>query len=232
MIDFELAVPEGWVLIPTTPDTARVRRRVIDRVIRHHLPDTLPRDKAEPWRRMLRRELTEATDDAARHGARSVLLPLREFNGFRLPGSMLMTVLDDGGEPQDPERMVASIVADAGADGTRLTIGGAPAARVASVVDSGRIGRRHPSRQVSYYVSNPEAPGVWGLLTFTVLSDGDVTAEPVEAVVLLFDTIVATLRWADRVDVPTEDEVLATLDEPDTVHTSPAGTTMPDRSGD
>ena len=213
MIDFELVVPDGWVQIPTTPETAKLRRRTIDGLIRHHLPDSLPRDKAGPWRRMLRGELIEATDEAARQGAHSVLLPLQEFNGVRLPGSMLMTVLDDSDDVQDPQQLVASIVADAGADGTCLEIGGAPAARVASIVDSGPIGRTKPSRQVSYYVSNPDAPGVWGLLTFVVLSDGDVTAEPVEAVVLLFDMIVATLRWENRVDVPTEDEVMTQLDE-------------------
>lgn len=213
MIDFELVVPDGWVQIPTTPDATKLRRRVIDELIRYHLPDSLPRDKVEPWRRMLRKELVEATDEASRQGARSVLLPLREFNGFRLPGSMLMTVIEDSDDTQDPQRLLAAIVADAGTDGTSLEIGGAPAARVAAVVESSRIGRKAPSLRVSYYVSNPDAPGVWGLLTFTVLSDGDVDAEPVQAVVLLFDMIVATLRWADRVDVPTEDEVLAQLDE-------------------
>lgn len=211
MIDFELIVPDGWVQIPTTPDATKLRGRTIEEVIRHHLPDSLPRDKAGPWRKMLRKELTEATDEAARHGARSVLLPLKEFNGFRLPGSMLVTVLESEDETEDPEQLLASILADAGADGTYLEIGGAPAVRAASVVDSGRIGRKAPSRRVSYYVSNPDAPGVWGLLTFTVLTDGDVDAEPVQAVVLLFDTIVGTLRWADRIDVPTEDEVLADL---------------------
>jgi hypothetical protein len=213
MIDFELVVPDGWLQIPTTPDTTKLRRRIIDELIRHHLPDSLPRDKVEPWRRMLRKELAEATDEAARNGARSVLLPLREFNGFRLPGSMLMTVLEDNDDTQDQERLLASILADAGADGTYLEIGGVPAVRVASVVESSRIGRKAPSRRVSYYVSNPDAPGVWGLVTFTVLSDGDVDAEPVQAVVLLFDMIVATLRWANRIDAPTENEVMAQLDE-------------------
>ena len=212
MIDFELVVPDGWVQIPTTPDTARLRHRVVDDIIRHHLPDTLPRDKVGPWRRMLRKALIEATDEASRQNARSVLLPLEEFSGMRLPGSMLVTVLegeDEGAE--DPERLLASLLADAGSDGTFLEIGGAPAVRVASVVDSGKIGRPAPSWRVSYYVSNLDAPGTWGLLTFTVLTDGDVDAEPVRAVVLLFDMIVATLRWANRVDVPTEDEVLAEL---------------------
>ncbi|MEZ0068225.1 hypothetical protein ABIA32_004249 [Streptacidiphilus sp. MAP12-20] len=218
MIDFELVVPDGWMQIPTTADTTALRRRIVEDVIRHHLPDSLPRDKAGPWRRMLRKELTEATDEASRQGARSVLLPLQDFNGVRLPGSMLVTVLEADGEgeatgPEDPEALLASILSDAGADGSYLEIGGAPAVRVASVIDSSRVGRKAPSRRVSYYVSHPDAPGVWGLLTFTVLTDGDVDAEPVKAVVLLFDMIVATLRWADRVDVPTEDEVLAGLAE-------------------
>ncbi len=211
MIDFELVVPDGWVQIPTTPDTSRLRGRIIEQVIHHHLPDTLPRDKAGPWRRMLRKELTEATDEAARQSARSVLLPLQEFSGIRLPGSMLVTVLDGEDETEDPEQLLASVLADAGVGGSYLEIGGAPAVRVASVIDSGRVRRKSPSWQVSYYVSHPDAPGVWGLLTFTVLTDGDVDAAPVQAVVLLFDMIVATLRWADRVDVPTEDEVLAQL---------------------
>ena len=211
MIDFELVVPDGWVQIPTTPETTALRRKVVDGVIRHHFPDSLPRDKAGPWRRMLRKELTEATDEAARQNARSVLLPLAEFSGLRLPGSMLVTVLDAEDEPEDPERLLASILDDAGPEGTALQIGGAPAARVASLVDSGRIGRKAPSWRVSYYVANPDAPGVWGLLTFTVLTDGDPEAEPVQAVVLLFDMIVSTLRWADRADVPTEEQVLAEL---------------------
>jgi hypothetical protein len=211
MIDFELVVPDGWVQIPTTADTTALRRRIIEDVIRHHLPDSLPRDKAGPWRRMLRKELTGATDEAVRQNARSVLLPLQEFSGVRLPGSMLVTVIEAGDEAGDPERLLASVLADAGADGTALQIGGASAVRTASVIESSRIGRKAPSLRVSYYVSNPDAPGVWGLLTFTVLTDGDVDAEPVQAVVLLFDMIVGTLRWADRTGVPTEDEVLAEL---------------------
>ncbi|MEY9847887.1 hypothetical protein [Streptacidiphilus sp. MAP5-3] len=215
MIDFELVVPDGWVQIPTTADTTALRRRIIEEVIRHHLPDSLPRDKAGPWRRMLRRELTEATDEAARNNARSVLLPLQEFSGIRLPGSMLVTVLESEAEDEDAvedaEQLLAAVLAEAGDGGTYLDIGGGPAVRVASVVESSRIGRKAPSRKVSYYVAHPETPGVWGLLTFTVLTDGDVEAAPVQAVELLFDAIVTTLRWADRVDVPTEEEVLAEL---------------------
>ncbi|MFG2226346.1 hypothetical protein [Streptomyces sp. NPDC048644] len=213
MIDFELVLPDGWVQIPTTPDMTRLRGRVIDELIRHHLPDSLPRDKAGPFRRMLRKELVAATDEASRQGARSVLLPLREFNGVKLPGSMLVTVIEDGEEDEDAEALLASILADAGDEGSYLEIGQAPAVRLATVVDSSPAGRKAPSWRVSYYVSNPDAPGVWALLTFTVLTDGDVEAEPVQAVVMLFDMIVSTMRWANRIDAPTEDEVLAELAE-------------------
>ncbi|MFG1777022.1 hypothetical protein ACGFIG_11405 [Micromonospora sp. NPDC049048] len=209
MIDFQLAVPDGWVHIPTTPETARLRTRIIDEIIRHHLPDSLPRDKAGPWRRMLRRELTEATDEAGRQGARAVVMPLAEFNGVRLPGTLVLTVIEDPDDPQDPKALLDSIVADAGAEGMLLEVGGCPAARVRTVIESDRIGRAAPSVRVNYYVAAPDAPGVWGLLSFTVLTDGDVEDELVQAIVLLFDAVVGTLRWADRVDVPTEDEVLA-----------------------
>jgi hypothetical protein len=215
MIDVEFILPSGWVQIPTTPDTAKVRRKVIDELIRSHVPDSLPRDKVGPWRKMLRKELIEATDEAARQNARSVLMPLEEYSGMRLPGSMLVAVLENNDEAgtEDSQRLVASILADAGDAGTYVEIGGAPAVRVAEVIDNGRIKRKAPSWRVSYYVSNPDAPGVWGLLTFVVLTDGDVDAEPVQAVMLLFDAVVSTLKWVDRVDVPTEDEMLTTLDE-------------------
>src|SRR5437899_8564291 len=132
MIDFEMVLPEGWVVLPTAPDTDRVRNWAIDRIVKESLPDTLPRDKAEPWRRELRKQLRAATDDAGRHGARWVLLPLKEFHGVGIPGSMLMTILEDQ-DPQDPERLLASILEDAGPDGTYVELDGAPAARVAAV---------------------------------------------------------------------------------------------------
>lgn len=215
MIDFELIVPPGWVQIPTTPDTTKLRRRIIDDLIRHYVPESLPRDKVGPWRKMLRKELVGATEEAARNNARSVLLPLQEYSGFRLPGSLLVTVVENEEEtkPEDSERLLTELLADAGDDGMHLEIGGAPAVRVASVMDSDRIKRKAPSWRISYYVANPDAPGVWGLLTVVVLTDGDLEAEPVKAVIALFDAVVSSLKWGDRVDVPTEDELLKTLDE-------------------
>jgi hypothetical protein len=214
MIDFELIVPEGWVHIPTTPRYGRVRERIIDAIVKQALPDTLPRDKAGPWRRMLRKDLTDATGEAQRQGARAVVLPIQEMRGMRLPGSMLLTVLDGDDDPQDPKQVLDSILADAGPDGVALEVGGCPAARVRQVIDSDALNRKAPSVRVSYFVAAPDAPGAWGLLTFTVLTDGDVEAEAVQAVILLFDMVVSTLQWSDRVDVPTEDELLAAFSIP------------------
>lgn len=211
MIDFELIIPEGWVHVPTTPGLSRVRERTIEAIVRHALPDSLPRDKAGPWRRMLRRELTEATDEAERQGARAVVLPIQEMHGVRLPGTLLLSVIEDDAEPVDPKLVLDAILADAGSDGMALEIGGCPAARISAVVDAGPVKRTAPAVRVNYLVAAPDVPGVWGTLTFTVLTDGDAEAAPVQAIVLLFDAVVGTLRWADRVDVPTEDELLGTM---------------------
>ncbi|MGI5148772.1 hypothetical protein ACQEVC_20715 [Plantactinospora sp. CA-294935] len=211
MIDFELIVPEGWVQIPTTPGFSRVRERTINAIVRHALPDTLPRDKAGPWRRMLRKELTEATDEAERHGARAVVLPVQEMHGMRLPGTLVLSVIEDAAPPQDPKLVLDSVLADAGSDGMTLEIGACPAARIRQIVDSSPIKRKAPAVRVNYLVAAPDAPGVWGVLTFTVLTDGDVDADPVQAIVLLFDMVVGTLRWVDHAEVPTEDELLGQL---------------------
>lgn len=197
MIDVEMIIPDGWVQFPTGPGTERRCREVIEAVVKHHVPASLPRDKAEPWRRELAKQLEEATGEAAREGARSVLMPLRPYGDMPLPGSLLLTVLEDDPDA-DAEDLLASILAEAGPNGSYLEIGGAPSVRVADTVDSRRIGRDAPSRRVSYYVSNPDAPGYWALVTFTVLSDGDVDADPVQAVVLLFDAVVSSMRWRDR----------------------------------
>lgn len=211
MIDFELIIPEGWVHVPTTPGLSRVREQTIDAIVRRALPDSLPRDKAGPWRRLLRRELTDATDEAERQGARAVVFPIQEMHGMRLPGTLLLSVIEDDGEPQDPKLVQDAILADAGADGMALEIGGCPAVRISAVVDGGPVKRTAPAVRVNYLVAALDAPGVWGVLTFTVLSDGDVEADAVRAIVLLFDAVVGTLRWADQVDVPTEDELLGQL---------------------
>ncbi|MBB2948287.1 hypothetical protein FB565_008070 [Actinoplanes lutulentus] len=213
MIDFELIVPDGWAHIPTTPESARLRSRTIDALITSRLPESLPRDKAVPFRKMLRGELVKATDDAARNGARAIVLPLTEYHdGWRVPGSLLITVVEESDDAPDPLTLIGALIGDAGpGNGTRLEIGGGPAARITEVLASDPIGRKAPSLKVSYYIAHPEVTGVWALLTYTVLTDGDLESEVLTAICLLFDAVVATLRWQDRIDVPTEDELIDIL---------------------
>lgn len=211
MIDVEVFVPEGWVLVPTGPGTQRLRTLVIEEIVRRYVPESLPRDKAGPWRKQLRKELTAAIEDAAAGGARSVLLPLAEYGGLRLPGSMLLTVLED-----DPmvvaDDLLGGLLDDAGEDGTALDLAGGPAVRVQAVVGSSPVGRRHPSWKVTYYAAHPRTPGVWALVTFTVLTDGDLEDEVVQAVVAMFDAVVGTMQWVEHDGVPSADDVLAQVE--------------------
>lgn len=211
MIDVEVLLPEGWLRVPTTPGTERVRTRVVEDVVRRFVPDDLPRDKAGPWRRELRRHLTSAVEDAAGAGAHSVLLPLTQYGGQRLPGSLLMTVLEDDPTVAAAD-LLADVLSDAGEDGTLLEVAGGPAARVLDVVASTAIGRRYPSVRVSYYLAHPQEPGVWGLMSFTVLTDGDPEELGVRAVVAMFDAVVGTAQWVEHDGGPTAQEVLAQID--------------------
>jgi hypothetical protein len=208
MIDFELVLPAGWAVLPTAPDTERVRKWAIDRIVTRALPATLPRDRAEPWRRELRKQLTASTDEAGRQGARWVVLPLREFNGTRVPGSLLLTILEDQ-DPQDPEQLLASILDDAGPAGSCVDVGGATAARISAVIHQEIYGKETTGVRVSYYLPHPDRPGVWGLLTFSVLAGDDAEDPLVRGIVFLFDTIISSLRWVDRAAPPSQDEVLA-----------------------
>ena len=216
MIDVEVLLPQGWLRVPTAPGTQRLRARVVEEVVQRYVPDSLPRDKAGPWRRELRRSLTEAVEQAADNGAHSVLLPLTEYGGLRLPGSLLLTVLED--DPTVPAQdLLDDVLLDAGEDGEAVELGGGRGARVEEVVDARPVGRSQPSVRVVYYAAHPQEPGVWGLLTYTVLTDGDPMAPVVRAVVAMFDAVVGTLQWVEHDGGPTSDEVLALLDAPEPV---------------
>lgn len=211
MIDAEVLVPEGWLLVPTAPGTERLRTRIVRAVVQRFVPASLPRDRAEPWRRELARQLQGSVDEAAQAGARSVLLPLAEYGSQRLPGTLLMTVLVD--DPLVPAQVLLdAVLGDAGEDGMLLDVGGGPAARVQAVTDSRGAGRDQPALRVTYYVSHPEAAGVWGLLTFTVLTDGDLEHPGVQAVTAMFDAVVGTLQWTDAAAGLPVDALLAQVE--------------------
>jgi hypothetical protein len=194
--DFELMLPEGWAVLPTGPGDRPATDAAIEDLVMTALPADLPRDSAEPWRRELRRHLTHAVDEARDSGARSVGFPVAPLDGVVIPASFCTAVLDDP-EPGDPERLLAALLADAGTDGSFQEIGGGPAVRVDSVATEPGPGALHdgPTRRVAYYIPHPEAPARWAITTFTTIADGDPRSPFAEALVVLFDAIMSTLRW-------------------------------------
>jgi hypothetical protein len=197
-LDLELMLPEGWVVLPTDAGQRRQTDAAVEELVMAALPADLPRDSAEPWRRELRRHLSHAVDEARDSGARSVGLPIAPLDGVIIPASFCTAVVEDP-DPRDPERLLAGLLADAGADGSFQEIGGGPAVRVDSAVTEQGPGGVYagPTRRVAYYLPHPDAPGCWAVTTFTTLADGNPHGAFADALVVLFDAIMSTMRWRE-----------------------------------
>jgi hypothetical protein len=198
VLDVELMLPAGWVVLPTGADQRRDTDAAIEELVMTALPADLPRDRAEPWRRELRRHLAHAVDEARETGARSVGFPVAPMDGVVIPASFCTAVVDDP-DPGDPERLLAGLLADAGPDGSFHEIGGGPAVRVESVVTEQGPGGSYdgPTRRVAYYVPHPDVAGCWAVTTFTTLADGNPHGPFADALVVLFDAVMSTMRWRD-----------------------------------
>ncbi len=124
-------------------------------------------------------------------------------DGVVIPASFCTALLDNhepgDPEPGDPERLLAELLADAGADGSFHEIGGGPAVRVEDVAAEPGPGGIHdgPTRRVAYYVPHPEVSGCWAVTTFTTIADGNPRSPFADALVVLFDAIMSTMRWRD-----------------------------------
>jgi hypothetical protein len=197
-LDFELMLPEGWVILPTGADQQRRTDAAITELVMTALPADLPRDSAEPWRRELRRHLTHAVDEARQTGARSVGLPIAPMDGVVIPASFCTAVIDDP-DPTDPERLLAGLLTDAGPHGSFHEIGGGPAVRVEDIrTEQGPGGCYNgPTRRVAYYLPHPDVTGCWAVTTFTTLADGNPHSPFADALVTLFDAIMSTMRWRE-----------------------------------
>jgi hypothetical protein len=195
--DFELMLPEGWAVLPTLPADRAATDAAIEQLVLTAIPAELPRDSAEPWRHELRRHLGHAVDEARDSGARSVGIPIAPVDGVVIPASFCTAVLEDP-DPEDPERLLAALLADAGPDGSFHEIGGGPAVRVDTVATEPAPGGLYEgaTRRVAYYLPHPDAPAWWAVTTFTTIADGDPRGPFADALVVLFDAIMSTLRWA------------------------------------
>jgi hypothetical protein len=210
MPDLELLLPQDWIIIPSSPQARTVAATMVEDVVAAALPASLPRDRAEPWRRELRRRLEESISEARARGARSAVLPLGGMGGAPVPGSILLTVLEDVGTA-DPEHLLTSLLADAAGEGTFVEIDGNPAVRIRQVLPGApERGTSRPSVQIAYYLPHPTLRGVWGLLTITVISDGDPDSYRTGLYVTLFDAIATSARWSEQPS-PSPEEFAAAL---------------------
>jgi hypothetical protein len=210
MLDVEIMVPQDWVVLPTDPLRRRATKAAIDALLAQALPDSLPRDSAEPWRRELRRRLDAAVNEARVRHARSVVLPIGGLNGIPVPGSILLAVIDDLIDV-DTDQLLTSMANDAGEAGDLVEIGGITALRiVGSTQDTtGTSGVETPARQITYHLPHPHTTEAWAVLTATVLTDGDLDSERTQALVALFDAVIARTRWIDTTEPDEEAYVTA-----------------------
>lgn len=193
-----MLLPPGWARFPTGEGRERELDRAVEEVVARALPDSLPRDKAEPYRRMLRDELHKNLVDARDAGTGAVYLPTEPMEGVQIPAS-LAEVEWSGEAGSDPLHVVAAVLGDGYEESDLVEVDGRPGARVVHTQHKMRRDETWPevtTRQVVYVVSRDEDAGEWLLLSFSTVWNSHNTELLAEALVLFFDAVMTTFRWA------------------------------------
>jgi hypothetical protein len=220
---FLMALPPGWARLPAGEDDRQALASTVREVVARALPDSLPRDRAEPLRQEMQKRLTATVIEAGDNGATAVYLPVQPVDGFTPPVSIIESEVDDESD-QAPEEVIAQVLADALPDrhdqddpGLRQVDGGI-AARTET-----QLRRATPDevagdlpvvddRQVVYTIPVPHRPGRWVVMSFSAVStprDAGATDDAeasedlgtderiTDALVMLFDAMMTTFRWTD-----------------------------------
>lgn len=223
---FLMVVPPGWARLPAREEDRQVLAATVREVIARALPDSLPRDRAEPLRQEMQKRLMSTVVEAGDNGATAVYLPVQPVDGFTPPVSIIESEVDDESD-QAPEEVIAELLADALPDrhdqqdpGLRQVDGGI-AARTETQLRRAvpdEVAGELPAvddRQVVYTIPVPHRPGRWVVMSFSAISalaDQDATGPGVEtrdigtderitdALVMLFDAMMTTFRWTDVPD--------------------------------
>lgn len=193
-----LLLPPGWVRFPTSAEHARELDEAIDEVVAQALPSDLPRDSAEPHRRMLADGLRSTLSDARDAGAGAVYLPTEPMNGVVIPASLteLELVSDPGANPIE---VASEVVRDDYEESELVEVDGRPGVRVVETTVDAHPEGDFPdvsTRQVLYVVSRDEADGEWLVLSFSTVWNSEETERLAEALVFFFDAVMTTFRWA------------------------------------
>lgn len=193
-----MLLPPGWARFPTGEGRARELDEAIEQVVARSLPDDLPRDSAEPHRRMLRDKLHETLADAREAGSGAVYLPTEPMNGVIVPASITeLEFTSDVGK--DPVVVATSILTDGYEESELVEIDGRPGIRVSSTTHEVQHEGDWPevsTRQVLYVISRDDAEGAWLALSFSTIWNSHETERLAEALVFFFDAVMGTFRWA------------------------------------
>jgi hypothetical protein len=178
---FLMVVPPGWARLPAREEDRQVLAATVREVIARALPDTLPRDRAEPLRQEMQKRLVSTVVEAGDNGATAVYLPVQPVDGFTPPVSIIESEVDDESD-QAPEEVIAELLADALPDrhdqqdpGLRQVDGGI-AARTETQLRRAvpdEVAGELPvvdDRQVVYTIPVPHRPGRWVVMSFSAIS--------------------------------------------------------------
>jgi len=196
---FFILLPPGWARLPVREAEHETLTDTIEAIIAESLPSTLPRDSAEPWRGELRKRLTAAALEARESGATAVYLPHRAIDGFVAPVSIIESEVDDDGiAPAD--EVLDGLAGDLEANASREIIDGAAAVRTDA--PHGRVnlpddGSEVVTRQIVYTIEVPHREGRWVVMSFSAIAAIESSTDLTDALVLLFDAMMTTFRWAD-----------------------------------
>lgn len=223
---FLMVVPPGWARLPAREEDRQALAATVREVIARALPDSLPRDRAEPLRQEMQKRLMSTVVEAGDNGATAVYLPVQPVDGFTPPVSIIESEVDDESD-QAPEEVIAELLADALPDrhdqqdpGLRQVDGGIAArteTQLRRAVPDAVAGELPAvdDRQVVYTIPVPHRPGRWVVMSFSAISapaDQDATGPGAEtrdigtderitdALVMLFDAMMTTFRWTDVPD--------------------------------
>ncbi|MFC8801349.1 hypothetical protein ACFT2C_26760 [Promicromonospora sp. NPDC057138] len=200
-----MLLPPGWARFPTGEGRARELDHAIEEVVARALPDDLPRDSAEPHRHLLRDQLRRTLDGARDAGSGAVYLPTEPMNGTIIPASITeLEFVSDAGS--DPVAVATSILADGYEESDLVEIDGRPGVRVLATSHEVQAEGDWPmvsTRQVLYTISRDDVEGEWLAMSFSTVWNSHDTERLAEALVLFFDAVMGTFRWAGPgTDVP------------------------------
>jgi hypothetical protein len=195
-IGFRLVTPPGWVSIALDDPSPQPVRDVAKRIAGASAPSARPQVE-----KLVFEQLSQTVADASTNGGLELLLPLEPIDGLALPVSIVIAaspILPGATASSQSEALLAFAGAQEHAEARE--VGGALAVRAVSDVTAvpGTVDllRVFDTRRVAYVIAPPIATRQLFIATGSIRRfDYDTTGEILAAMELLFDAIVATIRF-------------------------------------